>query len=939
MSGNIPKEADIDKYILVKNARVHNLKNVSINIPRDKLVVVTGLSGSGKSSLVFNTLYAEGQRKYVESLSSYARQFLGRLSKPDVDEIFGIPPAIAIEQRVNSRNARSTVGTSTEIYDYLKLLYARVGKTISPISNQEVKKDTVTDTMNFINSYPPKTKGFLLFNTIVGDEPIKTFLTGLQAKGFSRILIDNNIEKIDDLFDTIKKQPFIQVVVDRFIVNADDDDNVNRISDSIEIAYYEGKGECQVAIMAADAPLTIKSFSNKYELDGIQFEEPSLHLFSFNNPFGACPRCEGFGTTIGIDEDLVVPNKRLSLYEGAVQCWRGEKMILWQDEFIQQADKYKFPIHRPYKDLNEEELNLLWYGKGALKGINDFFKYVDEKKYQIQYRVLLSRYSGKTICPDCKGSRLKKEAIYVKVDGKSINDLVLMPTSSLFEFVKDIQLNESEALIAKRILDEVSSRLQILNDVGLGYLNLNRNSNTLSGGESQRIRLTSSLGSGLVGSLYVLDEPSIGLHSRDTERLIKVLLQLRDIGNTVVVVEHDEEIIRIADEVIDIGPFAGAFGGELVFQGNFKELKKSDSLTAKYLYNRMQIKVPTFRRKWNEFVKIQGAHENNLKYIDVKFPLHVLTVVTGVSGSGKSSLVNDVLHTAIKRAMGDGYGLRSPKFDGLEGDFARIESIEFVDQNPIGKSSRSNPVTYTKAYDDIRALFTRQKLAQYRGYKPSHFSFNIEGGRCDECEGEGKITVEMQFMADVELLCESCKGKRFKDEVLEITYREKSIFDILNFTVDEAISFFESDHSDSINRKITEKLQPLADVGLGYLRLGQASSTLSGGEAQRIKLALFLQKGISAKHSLFIFDEPTTGLHFHDINKLLIAFNSLIDRGHSIIVIEHNVEVIKSADWIIDLGPDGGDKGGNIVFEGIPEDLQHCKESHTAKFLIAKLAK
>jgi excinuclease ABC subunit A len=943
------------EYILIKGARVHNLKNIDVAIPRNKLVVITGLSGSGKSSLAFDTLYAEGQRRYVESLSSYARQFLGRIDKPEVDYIKGISPAIAIEQKVNSRNPRSTVGTSTEIYDYLKLLYARVGKTFSPVSGNQVKRDTVTDVVNYINSLQPETK-ILLLSPLKkqADKTFKKQLELLAQQGFTRIQQEGVVHKIEEFISTkFSEKELINIVIDRLTVRPEDEDNQNRISDSVQTAFYEGAGECSVEEIKneelkiknsskskiKDLKSNIRSFSNKFELDGITFEEPSTHFFSFNNPIGACKNCEGFGSVIGIDADLVIPNKNLSVFEDAIVCWKGEKMSEWKNVLVMNAHKFDFPVHRPYYDLSTKERKLLWTGNKYFEGLTAFFKHLEEQAYKIQYRVMLSRYRGKTVCPECNGTRLRKDATYVKVAGGSINDIVLMPVKDSLQFFKNIELSAYDKEIAKRILIEITNRLQFLDDVGLGYLTLNRLSNTLSGGESQRINLATSLGSSLVGSMYILDEPSIGLHSRDTTRLIKVLMSLRNIGNTVVVVEHDEEIMRAADQLIDIGPMAGTHGGELVFQGNHKELETEErSLTALYLTGKEKIEVPAQRRKWNSYIEIQGARENNLKSFNVKFPLNTMTVVTGVSGSGKTSLVKRVLYPALKKMHG-GFGEQTGSFDKLSGDYNNISAVEMIDQNPIGKSSRSNPVTYVKAYDEIRALYADQPLAKNRGLKPSHFSFNVDGGRCEVCEGEGEVQIEMQFMADIHLVCEACNGKRFKQDILDVTYKEKNISDVLNMTVDDAIDFFNStDRTNNFEKRLVQKLQPLSDVGLGYVHLGQPSSTLSGGEAQRIKLASFLGIGQnSSTPTLFIFDEPTTGLHFHDISKLLYAFNALIKQGHSLIVIEHNAEIIKCADWIIDLGPEGGTDGGNIVFEGVPENLVKCKASHTGQYLKDKL--
>lgn len=949
---------DPKKNIIIKGARVHNLKSVDVALPRNKMIVITGLSGSGKSSLAFDTLYAEGQRRYVESLSAYARQFLGRINKPDVDYIKGISPAVAIEQKVISRNPRSTVGTSTEIYDYLKLLFARIGKTYSPISQNIVKRDSVTDVTAYINSLPTETKVLILAPLKAKvDRTLKEQLNLLLQQGFSRVKYKNEVVRLDEFLKTkFSEKAELYIVIDRLVVRVDDEDNSNRIADSVQTCFYEGAGDCVVEIVNEElknksesssskgkknsaASIAVKTFSNRFELDGITFEEPSTNFFSFNNPVGACKSCEGFGSIIGVDEDLVVPDKSLSVYEEAVVCWKGEKMSEWRKNFIKQAHKFDFPVHKPYYDLTTSQRAELWEGNKHVEGLNTFFKFLEEQSYKIQYRVMFSRYRGKTVCPDCKGTRLRKDASYVKVGNQSINELVLSPVLLNLEFFKKLKLNEHDAAIAKRILLEITSRLQFLADVGLGYLTLNRLSNSLSGGESQRINLATSLGSSLVGSLYVLDEPSIGLHSRDTSRLIKVLTALRDIGNTVVIVEHDEEIMRAADQIIDIGPFAGTLGGELIFQGDSRAIETEErSLTALYLNGKEKISTPEYRRKWNSFIEIKGARENNLKGIDVKFPLHTLTVITGVSGSGKSSLVKRILYPSLKKIHG-GYGEQTGLADKLSGDYNSIAGVEFVDQNPIGKSSRSNPVTYVKAYDEIRALYTEQALSKTRGYKPSHFSFNVAGGRCDVCEGAGVVNIEMQFMADIELVCEGCNGKRFKQEILEVMYRDKTIADILDMTVDDAIAFFESAQTlSATERRIINKLLPLQEVGLGYVHLGQSSSTLSGGEAQRIKLASFLGIGQNNTGStLFIFDEPTTGLHFHDINKLLSALNALIRQGHSIIIIEHNAEVIKCADWVIDLGPEGGEKGGTIVFEGTPEDLVKCKESYTGQFLKSKM--
>jgi len=931
-------------YIVVVRSRVNNLKNLSVAIPRRKLVVITGLSGSGKSSLAFDTLYADGQRRYVESLSSYARQFLGRMDKPDVDNILGISPAIAIEQKVKTRNPRSTVGTSTEVYEYLKLLFARIGKTYSPVSGRQVKRHRVSDVTRFILSLPEETV-VLIFSplTLESGRTLQQKLQVLLQQGFSRVYTGNAIERIEDLLEEkgrIKKNTRPEncyLVIDRVRVVHDDKELETRIADSAQTAFYEGKGYLKVVYTQGNQQKMV-DFSHRFELDGIQFEEPSVNLFTFNNPYGACKRCEGFGSIMGIDERLVIPNPALSVYDGAIACWKGEKMGRWKDQLVQNAYRFDFPIHKPYYQLTEEQKELLWTGNEYFKGLNAFFARLEEKAYKIQYRVMLSRYRGKTICPECKGTRLRKDANYVLVAGKSISQIVQMQLDECLDFFKNIKLDDQDRQIARRLLTEIVNRLQFLNDVGLGYLTLNRSSATLSGGESQRINLATSLGSSLAGSMYILDEPSIGLHPRDTQRLIRVLKQLRDVGNTVIVVEHDEEIIRAADDIIDIGPDSGEHGGELVFQGAFDALKNNDvSYTALYLTGRKKIELPAFRRPWHNYIEIKDAFEHNLKNLQVKIPLNVLTVVTGVSGSGKSTLVRDILYTLLKRTL-NGEMAQPGKLAVLSGEINRLQRTEYIDQNPIGRSSRSNPVTYLKAFDDIRELFSRQPLAKLRAYKPGYFSFNIPGGRCEQCEGEGVIKVEMQFMADIYLQCEACHGKRFKEEVLEIKYHGKSISDILELTVDNAIAFFsEATKNNSLEQKIIEKLKPLQETGLGYLRLGQSSNTLSGGEAQRIKLASFLAKGSHAPATLFIFDEPTTGLHVHDISKLLNAFQALIENGHSIVVIEHNAEIIKSADWVIDLGPEGGDRGGQIVFEGTPEELVRCKESFTGQFLKDKL--
>ena len=929
---------DIESYspkenILIKGARLHNLKNIDVVIPRNRLVVVTGLSGSGKSSLAFDTLYAEGQRRYVESLSSYARQFLGRLNKPEVEYIKGIAPAIAIEQKVNTRNPRSTVGTSTEIYDYLKLLYARVGRTISPASGQEVQRHTVTDVVNAVAKLADGTRILVLAPVhLHAERATIEQLKVLQQQGFSRLRRDRQVERIDDLLAEPIELDWNStfLVIDRLSARAGDEDTQTRLADSIQIAFYEGNGIC--VIENADHG-TLHEFSNRFELDGMKFDEPSEHLFSFNNPYGACPKCEGYGSIIGIDEDLVIPNKSLSIYDDAVVCWKGDKMQEYKNDLVMNAAKFDFPIHRPYFQLSEDEKELLWEGNEHFMGINEFFEYLESKSYKIQYRVMLSRYRGKTRCTTCKGRRLRKEASYVKVGGHRITDLVEMPIGELQPLVENIELNAYEQDVSKRILIEITSRLRFLNQVGLDYLTLNRRSSTLSGGESQRINLATSLGSSLVGSMYILDEPSIGLHSKDTERLIEVLKSLRDLGNTVIVVEHDEDIMKAADLLIDIGPMAGTLGGELIFWGTHEDLKSDQtSLTGQYLYGKREIPVPTARRGNRNWVELSGCRENNLQNISTRIPLEVLTVISGVSGSGKSTLIKDILYPALKKRLG-GYAGRTGEFDGLGGSVDQMTDVEFVDQNPIGKSSRSNPVTYVKAYDEIRSLFASNKLSKNRGYKAKHFSFNVEGGRCANCEGEGEVQIEMQFMADVHLTCEVCKGQRFKDEILEVKVDGKNIFGVLEMTIDEAIQFF-SEHN---HQKIADKLQPLQDVGLGYIHLGQSSSTLSGGEAQRVKLASFLGRGSNQGHTLFIFDEPTAGLHFHDILKLLDSFNALIAKGHSILIIEHNLDIIKCADWIIDLGPEGGKRGGTVVFEGTPEALVEAGVGFTSEFLREKL--
>ena len=921
-------KADPKENIIIKGAKLHNLKNINTIIPRNKLVVITGLSGSGKSSLAFDTLYAEGQLRYVESLSSYARQFLGRLNKPKVDYIKGIAPAIAIEQKVNSTNPRSTVGTSTEIYDYLKLLYARIGKTYSPISGDEVKKDTVTDVVNYVKAFEERSKLLLLAPFLVEEgRKIEEKLNILQQQGYARIKVNDTVVRIDEA-DAIKKTDKLFLVVDR-IIKKDDEDFYNRLADAVQTAFFEGKGEAFIEDLTTGKQ---RHFSNSFELDGMSFLEPNVHLFSFNNPYGACPTCEGYGDVIGIDEDLVIPNTALSVYENAVFPWRGESMSYYRDQLVNNAYKFDFPIHKPYFELSAAQKDLLWNGNQYFEGINQFFEFLESKAYKIQNRVMLSRYRGKTRCKTCGGKRLRKEANYVKIGGTTLTDLVELPLNKVADFFKDLELSEHDTKIAKRLLTEIESRLEFLSKVGLNYLTLNRKSNTLSGGESQRINLATSLGSSLVGSMYILDEPSIGLHPKDTERLIEVLQNLRDLGNTVIVVEHDEDIMKAADEIIDIGPEAGTFGGDVVAVGTYDEILKSDSLTAKYLNGELEIKVPEKRRTSKYYIDIKGARENNLKNIDVRFPLGVFVAVTGVSGSGKSTLVKKLLYPALLKETG-GYGEKVGQMTGIEGKFDNINHIEFVDQNPIGRSSRSNPVTYIKAYDDIRSLYADQKLSKIRNFKTKHFSFNVDGGRCEHCKGEGEVTIEMQFMADVHLECEVCKGKRFKKEVLEVTFEDKNIDDILNMTIDDATAFFKEHKQD----KITRKLKPLQDVGLGYVTLGQSSSTLSGGEAQRIKLASFLVKGTTKEKNLFIFDEPTTGLHFHDIQKLLASFQALIKKGHSILVVEHNLDLIKCADHVIDLGLEGGENGGHLIAAGTPEEVVKNKQSYTAQYLKDKL--
>lgn len=935
-----------NQNIIIKGARVNNLKNIDVEIPRNKFVVITGLSGSGKSSLAFDTLYAEGQRRYVESLSAYARQFLGRMSKPEVDYIKGLPPAIAVEQKVNTHNPRSTVGTSTEIYDYLRLLFARVGRTYSPVSGVQVKKHTEEDVIAAAKSYPVGTRIAVTAPLVLrdGEEPVRR-LTTLAGEGFSRLFHDGEFLMIDDVKAQLEKEAEskskkkktditkYQLLIDRLAV-ADDGDELSRLVDSVETAFFEGDNRCSLFVWSEDG-VHRHDFSQRFEADGITFIEPNEQTFNFNNPIGACPRCEGFGKTIGIDEDLVIPNKTLSVYQDAVACWKGEKMGEYKRRFIHMAAQTGFPIHKPYADLTDSQKHLLWNGNTMVDGINDFFKMVEENQYKIQYRVMLARYRGKTICPDCHGTRLRPEVNNIKIDGKTIVDLNRMPIRELRQWFDDLQLSGNEEKIASRLLTEIRNRIGFLSDVGLDYLTLDRTSSTLSGGESQRINLATSLGSSLVGSLYILDEPSIGLHSRDTQRLISVLRHLQAIGNTVVVVEHDEEIMEAADYLIDVGPEAGRHGGEIMYQGDLADIAEAqNSYTAKYLTGKISVPVPKTRRKWNSYVEVVGARQNNLKDISVKFPLGVMTVVTGVSGSGKSTLVRDILYRAMMRQLEQPTDAPGA-FKMLRGDIGRVEAVEFVNQNPIGKSTRSNPATYLKAYDEIRQLFASQQGAKQMGFPPSYFSFNAEGGRCEECKGEGVINIEMQFMADIAIVCEECHGKRFKRDVLEIEYRGKNIFDVLDMTVNQAIEFF-SEGEGSTERKIVKRLKPLQDVGLGYIKLGQSSSTLSGGENQRVKLAYFLSME-GQKPTMFIFDEPTTGLHFHDINKLMDSFNRLIAQGHTVIIIEHNIDVIKCADHVIDIGPEGGDKGGTVVAEGTPEQIASNPASYTGHYLLPKL--
>lgn len=926
-------QLDPREFILIKNARVHNLKNLSVALPRNKFIVVTGLSGSGKSSLAFDTLYAEGQRMYVESLSSYARQFLGRMDKPDVDYIRGISPAIAIEQKVSIKNNRSTVGTSTEIYDYLKLLFARVGRTFSPVSGEQVRKDNVADVVDYLFRLPEGTRAMILAPLLPNEDgrPMSKELDLLLQKGYSRVVVNNETAFIEELI--AEGQPEVQgdvfIMVDRAVIQPGDEDLMFRLSDSVQTAFFEGHGTCLVKLDEET-----RTFSDRFELDDLVFEEPSVNFFSFNNPYGACQTCEGFGSVLGIDEDLVIPDKSLTVYEGAIAPWRTDKQSEWLKPLLKNGIRFDFPIHRPYNELSEAERTLLWKGNKYFEGLDAYFNWVSTQTHKIQYRVLQSRYRGRTTCPDCRGTRLRKDAQYVKINGNSITDLVLLPVSRALEFFQNLDLPEHEAKVAERLVTEVTNRLEYLNRVGLGYLTLNRLSSTLSGGESQRISLATSLGSALVGSMYILDEPSIGLHPKDAEQLIGVLRSLQQLGNTVIVVEHEDKMMEQADQIIDIGPEAGSGGGMLQFQGTYAEVLASDTYTGQYLSGRMEVAVPTSRRPWRNALELTGARENNLKNVSAKFPLNVMTVVTGVSGSGKSTLIRRILAPALLKQLGGGAGEATGKFDRLTGVNGQVTHVEFVDQNPIGKSSRSNPVTYVKAYDAIRTLFADQQLAKARGFKPSHFSFNIDGGRCEVCQGEGQVKIEMQFMADIYLTCEACEGRKFKQDILDVKFQDKSINEVLEMTIEDSIQFFKD------QPKIVERLRPLDDVGLGYIRLGQSANTLSGGEAQRVKLASFLTKGNTLQNDkiLFIFDEPSTGLHFHDINKLMTALNALVEQGNSVLIIEHNMDIIKCADWVIDLGPEGGINGGHLLFEGTPEEMVKLKDTnHTARFLAEKL--
>jgi len=938
---NTSKNDNLKKQIEIKGANGNNLKNVDLIIPKNQLVVFTGVSGSGKSSITMDTLYAEGQRRYVESLSSYARQFLMRMKKPEVDYIKGICPAIAIEQRVSTRNARSTVGTLTEIYDFLRLLYARIGKTYSPVSNKEVKRHRVSDVVDYIHSFPEGTKIqlFIPLSQKYKDRTLQTEFNLLLQKGYSRILLKKKLTQIEDVVeqalldldktvDSFAKKK-IKILIDRFVVKAVDEENMKRIADSIQTAFYESDGECYIDVIDNEE----KYFNNRFELDGITFLDPTPQLFNFNNSFGACPKCEGYGRVMGIDEQKVVPDPSKSVYDGAIACWKGEKYGEWLKQLLRQAHKFDFPVHTSYEELTKKERRLLWIGNDLFWGIDSFFAELREKIYKIQNRVMLARYRGRTRCPNCEGGRLRDEATYIKIDGADITQLVNKPISNLYEHFKKLKLNKSDATIAKRLLLEVNTRLEFMINVGLKYLTLDRLSSTLSGGETQRINLTRTLGSNLTSSMYILDEPSVGLHPRDSARLVKVLENLRDLGNTVIVVEHEEDIIKAADYLIDIGPAAGIHGGEVVFAGPYKDIYKDakQSLTTQYMNGKMGIPTPDSRRKFSNSIRIKGAKENNLKNIDVTFPLNTLSVVTGVSGSGKTTLIKQIFYPAMQKALAAPYAISPGAHDGIEGDIKRIDVVEMINQSAIGKSSRSNPATYVKAYDAIRMLFTNQQLAKIRGYKPKHFSFNVDGGRCETCNGDGEQVIEMQFLADIKLICEECKGKRFKREILEVQYNGKNIDDVLNLSVDEALEFFKG------HKEIVSKIKALSDVGLGYIKLGQASSTLSGGEAQRIKLASFLSKERSKEKIFFIFDEPTTGLHFHDIRKLLEALNALVEKGHTVLVVEHNMEVIKCADWIIDLGPEGGEQGGDLIFQGLPEDLIKVKKSYTGRYLKEKL--
>lgn len=937
------KKKSRSNAIEIKGARANNLKNVSLEIPRNQLVVVTGVSGSGKSSITMDTLYAEGQRRYVESLSSYARQFLMRMKKPDVDYIKGICPAIAIEQKVSTRNARSTVGSLTEIYDYLRLLYARIGRTYSPISGKQVKKHEVSDVIDYLRKFKEgdKVQLFIPLQKKYKERKLEQELKLLLQKGYTRIQHKKELLQIQDVLEQKLlpieksvadfKEQTIKILIDRFVIKPDDEENDKRMADSVLTAFYESEGECIIDVMGKAQ----QGFNNRFELDGMEFLEPTPHLFNYNNPYGACPRCEGYGKIMGIDEDKVIPNKSKSIYEGAVACWRGEKSKVFLEQFLTNAHHFDFPVHRPYQDLTREEQKLVWTGNTYFEGINAYFEELEKKTYKIQNRVMLARYRGKTKCPECDGGRLRKESAYVKITDRAITDLVILPIDELLLFFKNLKLNKYDATIAKRLILEVNNRLQFMLDVGLSYLTINRISSTLSGGETQRINLTRTLGSNLTSSMYILDEPSVGLHPRDTNRLVDVLKSLRDLGNTVIVVEHEEDIISNADYLIDMGPHAGIFGGEVVFAGPYEKIHKDvpDSLTAAYMSNRMSIPVPVRRRKFVSEIQITGARQHNLNNFDARFPLHTFTVVSGVSGSGKTTLVKGILYPALKKALGEAYTVAPGLHDGLEGDVKKITQVEMINQNPIGKSSRSNPVTYVKAYDTIRNLMANQQLSRIRGFKPKHFSFNVEGGRCETCKGEGEQVIEMQFLADVRLECEDCKGQRFRNEVLDVRYKDKNIFDILSLSIEEALDFF-ADAKD-----VVKKIKPLFDVGLGYIKLGQSSSTLSGGEAQRVKLASFLGKERSTEHIFFIFDEPTTGLHFHDIRKLLDALNALVEKGHTVLVVEHNMEIIKSADWLIDLGPGGGKNGGQLIYQGVPEGLPKVKKSFTGQYLKEKLKK